>query len=116
MSDMIFKYYEVTAFKPRLDYKKNTYHESESLGFFSTKEKAEQKLKDWCTSKGIFFDDHYYLLNEENVVRLDDTAALISVAGVFFNVNDMPVKYKDNWDYGSYAAVTEKELILDVGE
>ena len=113
---MIFKYYEVTAFKPRLNYKKNTYHESESLGFFSTKEKAEQKLKDWCSSKGIFFDDHYYPLNQRFTTKLNDTAAIISVAGVFFDINDKPVKYNTDWDYGSYAAVTQKELILDVGE
>lgn len=111
---MTFKYYEVTAFKPRLDYKKNTYHESESLGFFSTIEKAENKLKDWCENKGILFDDHYYLVNEENVIKFDNTVAIISVAGVFFDINDMPVKYNDNWDYGSYAAVTEKHLVLDV--
>ena len=113
---MTFKYYEVTAFKPRLDYDRNTYHEPESLGFFSTKEKAENKLKEWCSNKGIFFNANYYSLNQKFLTKFDDIVALISVAGMFFDVDDKPVSYEDKWDYASYAAVTEKELILDVGE
>ena len=113
---MIFKYYEVTEYKPRLDYKKNTYHESESLGFFSSKEKAKEKLRTWCESKGIPFEQNYYPLNQIFLTKLEDTVSIVSVAGLFFDCDDKSVDYDKDWDYGSYAAVTEKELLLDMGE
>ena len=113
---MIFKYYEVSSFNPRLDYKRDVYHDTQSLGFFTTKEKAENKLRDWCESCGIPFEQNYYKLNRKYMTKIDDIVGLVSVAGIFFDFKDNQVDYDKDWDYGHYAAVTEKEIILDLGE
>ena len=104
---MTFTYYEVIECTPYLDDRHNINYHAESLGYFSTVANAENKITDWCYyKKGISFKDHYCAINRHDC---------ISVCGIFFDKNDIPVDYNSAWEYGTYCFVSRKDLILDIG-
>ena len=94
---------------PENDYWLDDYCESKGsmIGRYSTMEKAIARLKKWAEEKGIPFEENVH--EEENPF----SKSPIVHAGIYYSINDEPVKYTDHWAYASEAIIIERCMELD---
>lgn len=104
---MTFVYYEVYSNSPYLDERHNIQYNSEFINRYSVIEKARRALRRWADIKGIYYEDKHY------TTGLSENDAVVEGVGVFFDSNDCPVKFENKWDYGTFACIVKKELVLD---
>ena len=108
-----YEVYDITSNglnDPKLNYFIDDFCElkkSELLGRYSTKENAVARLRKWAEQKGICFEDNVF-------TKADYTLTKIEVCvGIFYSLDDIPLKYTDDWAYGSQSVAIQKVMLLD---
>ena len=100
-------YFEVYDNAPYLDDHLNAMHTQTLIGRYKKFGDALKLAEDRAIELGLDYKTATTNVKNDNIT-------LVCTVGIFFDVNDNPVTYHDNWDYGRFMSIVRIDLEIDV--
>ena len=116
MTSVVIKYPKDWFYKCGRNYKGDDTPAVETIGRFSTEEKALDCLQKWAEEKGLNFAENLHVNTIGELYNPSDDRyfEIIKEVGLYYDIDNNPVEYeKLDWVYSTSAMLIKYKILLD---